>query len=249
LNDIFTGSHPYAPFVIGTMSDALGIFHTNPVLYYVPKQSALGSFNNDFGNELYMIEERAASGYGDKASFGFANKVISTRDMLQKLRKNHKHKVDEKAYIRARLFDMVIGDWDRHEDQWRWAVFKEKDNTIYRPIPRDRDQAFSIMGDGALLGAATSLVPGLRLLKSYEGELKSPKSFNLEPFPLDMALINEADKSIWDKEVSYIMANLTEEVIEQAFVFFPPGVDQYTLKVIKRKLADRRANLQKISDK
>ena len=151
LLDIFTGAHPYAPLTIGTLSDAVGVYHTNPVLYYIPKQSALTEFNNEFGDELYMIEERAADGHGDKASFGFSNDVISTDDMLKKLHKNEDHILDETAYIRARLFDMLIGDWDRHEDQWRWATFKEKGKTIYRPIPRDRDQAFSIMADGSLL--------------------------------------------------------------------------------------------------
>ena len=58
LQDVFTGSHPYAPFVIGDLSDAVGIYHTNPVLYYVPKQKAIEGFNDDFGDELYMIEER-----------------------------------------------------------------------------------------------------------------------------------------------------------------------------------------------
>ena len=58
----FTGSHPYAPFTIGTLADKIGVFHTNPVLYYVPKQNALGYYNDDFGDELYMIEERASDG-------------------------------------------------------------------------------------------------------------------------------------------------------------------------------------------
>jgi len=55
LEDFYTGSHPYAPFTIGKLSDAVGIYHTNPVLYYIPKQNALGRFNNIFGNELYMF--------------------------------------------------------------------------------------------------------------------------------------------------------------------------------------------------
>jgi hypothetical protein len=32
---------------------------------------------------------------------------------------------DEDEYIKARLFDMLIGDWDRHYDQWRWAEQKK----------------------------------------------------------------------------------------------------------------------------
>ncbi len=248
LQDVFTGSHPYAPFVIGQLSDAIGVYHTNPVLYYVPKQKTLANFNTDFGNELYMIEERAASGHGDKASFGFANKVISTDELLKKLNKNEKHKVDEKAYIRARLFDMLIGDWDRHEDQWRWAVFKEDNKTVYRPIPRDRDQAFSIMGNGALLKIATNVIPALRLMKPYSKDLKSTKWFNLEPYPLDLFLIKSSKKSVWDTQVQLITTNITDAVINNAFKDFPKEVHTNTLIEIKHSLQGRRKNLQHIAD-
>ncbi len=248
LMDVFTGSHPYAPFTIGKLSDAVGIYHTNPVLYYIPKQNALGYFNSEFGDELYMIEERAASGHGDKASFGYANKVISTDDLLKNLSKNENHVLDEKAYIKARLFDMLIGDWDRHEDQWRWAVFAKGKQTIYRPIPRDRDQAFSIMGDGALLKFATNNVPALRLMRAYSEELKNPEWFNLEPYPLDMSLITKSTKSDWDAQVKILTENITEAVINDAFTLFPDEVKDQTISTIKRKLLGRKDNLQKISN-
>ncbi len=248
LLDVFTGSHPYAPFTIATLANAVGVYHTNPVLYYVPKQNAIGEFNDEFGDELYMIEERTSDGHGDKASFGFSNKILSTDDLLKKLHKNENHILDEAAYIRARLFDMLIGDWDRHEDQWRWARFKEKDKTIYRPIPRDRDQAFSKMADGALLSFATKVVPALRLMQSYDEDLKSVKWFNLEPYPLDMALINESGRAVWNAQVKKIVENLTDDVIDEAFSYFPNEVNDETIQDIKRKLQGRRSNLQKISE-
>ncbi|MBJ6369760.1 metallophosphoesterase [Snuella sedimenti] len=249
LLDVFAGAHPYAPFTIGTLSDAVGVYHANPVLYYVPKQKGLGRFNNEFGNTLYMIEERVSSGHGDKASFGFSNQIISTDDLLKKLHKDEDFELDEASYIRARLFDMLIGDWDRHEDQWRWASFKEKGKTIYRPVPRDRDQAFSIMADGALLGFVTKIVPGLRLMQSYDAELKSTKWFNQEPYPLDMALINQSDRGVWDAQVKHIVDNLTDEVIDKAFMYFPSEVNAKTIEEIKKKLKGRRSNLQEISDR
>ena len=249
LMDVFTGSHPYAPFTIATLSDALGIYHTNPILYYVPKQLALGDYNSEYGNELYMIEERASDGHGNLESFGYSNTLISTDDLLKNLRKNDTHYVDERAYVRARLFDMLIGDWDRHEDQWRWAVFKDKNgNDIYRPVPRDRDQAFSIMADGFLLNIATTLVPALRLMQSYDEELRSPKWFNLEPYPLDMALINNADRALWEAQAKHIQQNLTDSIIDKAFTYFPEEVNDETVDVIKRKLKGRRSNLNLISD-
>tara|TARA_R110001606_G_scaffold68010_3_gene155302 strand:+ start:6248 stop:9931 length:3684 start_codon:yes stop_codon:yes gene_type:complete len=248
LTDLFTGSHPYAPFTIGKLADAIGVYHTNPVLYYVPKQHSLGQFNDDFGNELYMIEERTDSGHGDTASFGFSDTLISTDELLLNLNKNENHVLDEEAYIKARLFDMLIGDWDRHEDQWRWAAFKEKNQTIYRPIPRDRDQAFSIFGDGFLLNIVTKLVPTLRLMQSYQKELKSPKWFNLEPYPLDMVLISMADKKTWDQQVNFIINHISDAVIDDAFSDFPDEVTDETIQEIKKKLQGRRRNLQKISD-
>ena len=248
LLDMFTGAHPYAPFVIGPLAKASGVYHTNPVLFYVPKQAALGSFNTEFGNSLYMIEERPSDGHGDKENFGFSNKIISTDDMLKDIHDDEENVVDEEAYIRARLFDMLIGDWDRHEDQWRWAKFDIDGKDVYRPIPRDRDQAFSKMSDGALLGLATKLLPGLKLLRSYDEELKSPKWFNTEPFPLDMALITQSDKAVWDAQVTFIQEHLTDDVIDQAFNYFPKEINQENLADIKRKLKGRRANLQEISD-
>jgi len=248
LLDVFTGSHPYAPFTIGRLSKAVGVMHTNPKLYYIPKQEILGSFNSEFGDELYMIEERAADGHGDKESFGFSNELISTHDMLRELREDEDNLVDEASYIRARLFDMLIGDWDRHEDQWRWAKFKEGNKTVYRPMPRDRDQAFSKMADGSLLGFATKVVPALRLMQSYNEELKSPKWFNLEPYPLDVAIINQSSRKDWDTQVKHIVENLTDKVIDEAFTNFPKEVNDETIQEIKRKLVGRRTNLQKISN-
>jgi len=248
LLDAFTASHPYAPFTIAEMSKAVDVFYTTPRLFYVPKQKAIGKFNDEFGDEIYMIEERTGDGHGDKAGFGYANKLISTYDMLEELREKETHVVDESAYIRARLFDMVIGDWDRHQDQWRWAIFKEEGKTIYRPIPRDRDQAFSLMDDGYLMKTATFIVPPIRLLRSYEGKLKDPKWFNVEPFPLDVALLTKATKADWDKEIARIQNNLTETVIDSAFLNFPIEVRDETVQTIKEKLIQRRDNLKIISD-
>ena len=249
LLDVFTGSHPYAPFVIGDLSDAVGIYHTNPILFYVPKQNALGEYNDDFGDELYMIEEHTSEGHSDLASFGFQDKIESTDDMMKKLHKDEDIVIDEAAYIRARLFDMLIGDWDRHQDQWRWIEFKENGKKVFRPLPRDRDQAFSIMGDGALLGTAIKLIPTARLLREYSDDLVDVKGVNVEPYPLDMELIQHATKDVWDAQVKIIQEGITDDVIEQAFLNMPEEVRDETVEEIKRKLRARRGNLQKISDR
>ena len=249
IQDVFTGAHPYAPFVIGDLADAIGVYHTNPVLYYVPKQNRLGAFNDEFGDELYMIEEHTSEGHSDKASFGYQDKLISTDDMMKRIHKDEDIVIDEAAYIKARLFDMLIGDWDRHQDQWRWIEFKEDGKKVYRPMPRDRDQAFSIMGDGFLLGAAVKLIPTARLLRNYSDDLEDVKGVNIEPYPIDMELITQSGKDVWDAQVQHIQQNVTDDVIEKAFLNIPEEVRDDTVEEIKRILKARRSNLQKISDR
>lgn len=252
LQDFYTGSHPYAPFTIGKLSDAVGVYHTNPVLYYVPKQPALEDFNIDFGDELYMLEEHAGDGHGDLKSYGFSDKLISTDEMLESLRDDEKYEVDSRMYVRARLFDMVIGDWDRHVDQWRWAQFKKKgsEKIIYRPVPRDRDQAFSIMGDGLFMGLATRLIPSLRLMEGFNDKIRNVEGFNSSPktYVLDMAVMNETTKEQWQLEAKYIKENLTKEVIDEAFEFFPKEVRDETISDIKNKLLSRIQNVQETAN-
>ncbi|ASV30579.1 metallophosphoesterase [Maribacter cobaltidurans] len=246
LADFYTGSHPYAPFTIGRLSDAVGILHTNPVLYYIPKQEALGQYNDVFGDELYMIEEHAGDGHGDLESFGYSNELKSTDSMLEDLRDDEKYGVDTDAYIRARLFDMVIGDWDRHVDQWRWAEFKESGKVIYRPVPRDRDQAYSQMGDGILMGLATRIIPGLRLMEGFNAEIRNVKGFNSSPktYVLDLALLSESTMEDWKKQAKFLKQNLDERTIEEAFSFFPKEVQDAGVKEIKRILLSRLQNVE-----
>ncbi|MDX6748037.1 metallophosphoesterase [Polaribacter sp. PL03] len=248
LLDVFTGSYPYAPFAIDKLADAIDVYHTKPILFYVPKQAGLKEFNTDFGDELYMIEARTADGHGDKKYFGFSDEIISTDDLRKNLAKDEKYILDEASYIRARLFDMLIGDWDRHQDQWRWATFKEGNKIVYRPVPRDRDQAFSVFSDGFLMNTITSIIPALKGMRSYEEDLKSPQHFSLSAYPLDMRLIKKSSKENWDKQVNIIQSQITDEVIESAFSKFPKEVRDQTITDIKRKLKGRRSNLQKISD-
>tara|TARA_R110000868_G_scaffold80081_15_gene227715 strand:- start:4658 stop:8371 length:3714 start_codon:yes stop_codon:yes gene_type:complete len=249
LEDFYTGAHPYAPFTVATLSDAIDLYHTNPVLYYVPKQTALKEYNDVFGDELYMIEEHAGDGHGDLKSFGFSNNLKSTDAMLEDLRDDEKYSVDSELYIRARLFDMVIGDWDRHTDQWRWAEFKDKksDKILFKPVPRDRDQVFSKMGDGILMNLATRLVPSLRLMEGFSEHIRSVKGYNSSPktYVLDMALLPETTEEQWINQANYIKKNLTTAAIDEALEFFPKEVRDKTTLEIKQILLSRLADIDK----
>lgn len=247
--DFYTAAHPYAFLAVPDLSHAAKLYHTNPKLYYIPKHKYMGDFNTEYGDELYMIEERPEDNYTDERTFGFADDIESTHDIIEKIRKDEKYKIDENAYIRARLFDMLIGDWDRHQDQWRWAQFDQKNgDKLYRPIPRDRDQVFSNF-DGALLDLLRIISGATNQLQVYDEDLKDVKWMNSAGVKLDRVLIQKSDIDIWLKQAEFLQDNITDEVIEKAFSKIPKEVQDETLADIKKKLKGRRGNLVDIAQR
>ncbi|MBL4662204.1 MAG: hypothetical protein JKY22_01255 [Flavobacteriaceae bacterium] len=126
LQDYWTTANPYGSLTIGDLSDAINVYHANTKMYYIPKQKALGIYNDDYGDKVYFIEERLTDGHGNVASLGNTNTIVSTSDLFETLRRKDIIEINESRYIRSRLFDNIIGDFDRHEDQWRWAVQEQK---------------------------------------------------------------------------------------------------------------------------
>lgn len=249
LEDFYTGAHPYAPLTIPPLSEAAGVFHTNPKLYYIPKQPALGDFNADFGDELYLLEEHVSKGHEDLKSFGYAEDIKSTYDFLDKLRADEKYTLDTDLYIRARLFDMVIGDWDRHQDQWRWAEFEiSEDSVVYKPIPRDRDQVYSIMGDGLLMNVSMSIIPALKKMEGFRDQIRNVRMFNSNPYSLDMALLSETTYDSWQRQVEHLKSNLTPEVISASLNELPAAVRDDHVSRIKSVILNRLKDLDKIAN-
>ena len=245
--DFYTGAHPYGAFTIPKLSEAAGILHTNPKLFYVPKQKALGKFNQNYGDELYMIVERPDETF-EGPLFDYPDDVESTDDLLEKLHRDEKYTLNERAYIRARLFDMLIGDWDRHQDQWRFTQHDNDDGTVtFLPIPRDRDQVYSNF-DGGLLDVARVLFNTSRQFQVYGPELKHTEWFNAAGIKLDHALIQRHGKDAFLAEAEYLQEHITDEVIEAAFNDLPKEVQDETAEEIKKNLKGRRDNLIKIAE-
>lgn len=247
VQETFLSSHPFAALAIPPLANAINVYHTNPKLYYIPKQPQLGVHNDLFGGQVYLVEERAGGNWESEASLGNSEKLISTGDMSRKITHSHKHTVDQRWLLRSRLFDQVIGDWDRHDDQWRWAKIKiNKDSITYRAIPRDRDQPFSKY-DGLVIQMARLFMPFLRQLKVYGPDVKNMKWSSWSPKFVDNSFLNEMDWSDWEAEVKYIQENLTDEVIDKAFEVWPEKAQELTGGEIASIMKARRDNLMKFA--
>ena len=248
IQDFYTAAHPYGAFAIPRLSSAVNVLNTNPELFYVPKQPALKEYNDDYGDQLYMIVERPAKEF-DGAVFNYPDDIESTDDILDKLRSDEENIIDETAYVRARMFDMLIGDWDRDNDQWRWAEFKNQSGKdVFVPIPRDRDQVFTNF-DGAVLDIARTLFGSAKQFQVYDKNLKDIKWFNNAGIKLDRALAQRSDREVWVAQAKYLQDNITDEVIEKSFNDLPVEVRSgKSIETIKESLRGRRDNLVEIAN-
>ena len=244
-----SGSHPYAAFVVPDLAEAAGVYHANPRLVFIPKDPRLGIYERDFSNHLALFEERAAGDQSDAPFFGNAPDIINTEKLLKNLYKDNDNRVDQESVLRARLFDMLLGDWDRHDDQWRWAEFDHKGKgKTYQPIPRDRDQVFYI-SEGLIPGflGSSFAVPAMQGFDTEISNVGGLWSFAAKYF--DRSFINELSLEEWQQIASKQQKNLSNSVIENAFKQWPEQIYTHSGDEIVAKLKKRRDDHLKYATK
>ncbi|MBO9203807.1 MULTISPECIES: BamA/TamA family outer membrane protein [Niastella] len=242
LQDQISSSNPFAPLVVAQLAESAGIFHTNPRLVYVPASARLGEFEKDFANTICLFEEIPS---GDKAdpNFGYSAKIVNSERLFKILTADPDHRVDQFAFLKARLFDMWIGDWDRHEDQWLWAAFKNDGLTFYKPIPRDRDQAFAKL-DGVIPTIATRKW-AVRQSQHFDYTVRDLNGLNMSGYYLDKNFTNQLTLNEWLETAADLQKRLTDEAIESAVKAMPGKIFTISGPSIISKLKKRRDDLKR----
>jgi len=236
-NDQIATNHPYAALAVPQMADAANVYHTNPKYYVVPYSERLGEYNEVFANTLCLLEERPDDSQLATESFGHPEDIMSTEDMYEKMTKENDHLMDQHHFVMTRLFDMLLGDWGRHPDNWRWAQFDSGSYKIYRPVPKDRDQTWAKF-EGVFLSTIVK-VAGLKQLQSFNDRIKDIRWYNFAPNELDKRFTNEITKQVWLDSAKVLQQYITDNVIENAVKQMPPEVfaksGEETIRILKSR--------------
>ena len=241
LQDQISRSHPYAALTVPKIADAAGVYHANPKLVYVPSDPAFGKYRYAFADQMFLYEERPNDESAEEKFFGEGDDVKGTLDMLDReIYDDNDNWVDQKFVLKSRLFDMLIGDWDRHDDQWRWVGKKieGRKGRRYRPIPRDRDQAY-FTSDNFLPRLASSkwAVPSS---EGFNPDIRWAPGFNWNMRWFDRTFLTEMEWSDWMDQINYLQSNVTDAVIDEAIKDFPEEVYEYTADEIASNMKSRR---------
>ncbi|WP_212564604.1 BamA/TamA family outer membrane protein [Pontibacter indicus] len=236
VQDQISASHPFGALVVPPLAEALGIPHAKPEIVYMPDSPELGEYRNDFANQVYLFEEREPIEAED---------TDNTEKVLEKLKEDHDDRVDQQLLLRARLLDIVIGDWDRHEDQWRWVELEDSIGDYYLPFPRDRDQVF-FTNEGVIpkIGSRKWIMPKFQ---GFDEKIRDINGFNFNARYFDRMFLAGLSEGDWRAEIANVQQTLTDELIREAVRRMPANIQSLSGEELARKMIARRNKLQEES--
>jgi hypothetical protein len=236
--DLTSTSDPVAPLVVAPLLEAVGVPHATPYLAMMPDDPKLGEFR-DFGGVVGLIELRPEEG------FEGSEKTARTLQLFARFEKGRpKETIDVRTYLRARLIDMLVGDWDRHVDQWRWIRFDEDDKRVWRPVPQDRDQAFSRF-DGVVPSLAEYYT---KQLVSFGPKYPSIEKLTFSGRYIDRRFLTGLSKQEWQAITIEVVSRLSNEVLAEAVRRMPAELYAKGGAELEQALRSRRDALAEASD-
>src|ERR1700716_1402606 len=163
VRDEGSASHPLGAIATAPMQAVAGVLHPTPVVAVMPDDPALGEFRKEFAGMVGELEERPHVPK-DGTGFAGASKIIGSDSLLGRINADAKTQVDARALLTAREMDLLLGDNDRHPDQWKWARFGGHDEP-WQPVAVDRDKVF-VSYEGFLMNIARKALPSLVAFRS-----------------------------------------------------------------------------------
>ncbi len=237
VEDMISASHPYAPLVVADLAQAAGIIAAKPEFFFVPDDPALGYYRPLFANRVCMLEDRDPT-----VTSGDQDDSDGTGKIINKMLEDNEHHVDQQQVLNARLLDMLIGDFDRHNDQWKWGKGDTGKGKLYYPIPRDRDQAF-FKSNGLLVKFLSQQI--MPFLEGFDRDFESMKGVNYVAKDFDRFFLNGLNEEDWKKAVTVFTGNLTDSVLRNAATKLPREISAFSSDKIADILISRREELKK----
>ena len=247
LRDITATAHPYSALVTGALLDKTDILHARPRLYRLPDNRQLGPYRPQYAGLLGTLEDSPKDPKPNLPGFGNADEVTRSFSFFRKLYKDNDNRIDAPALARARAFDMLVADFGKHEDNWKWAGYKQADGSmLYRPIPRDRDQSFTLWN--GLLTYIANREWAVPSIEDFQAEFHDLKSLNWPARHLDRFLLQSLSRAQWQQAGQYLQARLTPAAIDEATGQLPAEVQALSGQDLNRKLKARIQTLPQALD-
>jgi hypothetical protein len=242
LRDQMAAQHPAGALIADELSRAAGV-PTIPVrIVVMPDDPALGDFRAEFKGLPGTFAEYPTAATAEHAGFEGAVEIVDHMTLFAKLASSPDDRVAVREFLRARLFDVLVSDFDRHRKQWRWM--RRPGDPLWHPIPEDRDQAFARY-EGLIVRAVAGFVPQVRTFgETYDRIL----GLTYNGREQDRWLLAELEREAWHEEARALQAALGDEALERAARRMPPEWYSLDGPRLVSALRKRRDTLVKEAD-
>lgn len=245
VHDQTSSSFPAGALVANPLQEAVGLASGRPRLVVLPDDARLGEYRERFSGILGLLQEGPGDYIRVLPGAAEVNEVKDTEEVLPLADGSSLHRLDAHSFLTARLVDVFLNDWDRHEGQWRWAAFRESWGTRWLAIPVDRDQAFSSY-HGILLAIARLRTPKLA---GFGSEYPSLRGLSRNSRSLDRRLLAGFERAAWDSTASFVVARLSDSVIDAAVRKMPEAYYKLAGPRLSTTLKQRRDQLATFATK
>jgi hypothetical protein len=235
--DQISASHPGNALVIDALSDAAHIPHVSRRVVVLADDPRLGQYREEFAGMLGTLEERLSVEAPVTPGFEGFSRRLDSDELAQQLDADPRERVDPRAFLKVRLFDAWIGDYDRHEKQWEWA--KSRATGLWTAVPKDRDLAF-VAFDGLVLDVARKKQP--RLVDFGSG-YPSILGLTWQARFLDRRHLAPLEWPAWQEVVAELQGQLSDAVIDDAVRRMPAPYYRLDGARLAARLKSRRGKL------
>jgi hypothetical protein len=238
VQDEISASHPCAVLVTDALSEAAGILHVPHRVVMLPDDERLGTFRTEFGGRLGTLEQTISLEPPVTRGFSGFTQLVDTERLEQVVDSDSGERVDESAFLRARLFDVLIGDPDRHQDQWDWL--RSTETGLWVPLPKDRDLAFARF-DGLLMHFVRGQAPHL---VKFDAKYPPALAFDLQSRDIDRFFLSGLEWPAWQKAAEELGSRLSDPVVDAAVKRLPPSYYRLDGAQLAARLKARRDGLE-----
>ena len=235
--DLRAAIHPAASVIVPPLAKAAGVLHTEPRLFILPDDPALGEFREIFAGRPGTLEESPTKASDEYAGFKGATDIIKSEDLVSRWLAGPNVRVDARALLRLRLFDFYLNDPNRHAGNHRWAELPGKSG--WQPVPVDRTRAF-VDFEGFLLDRVRPHEPGL--LK-FEEDYPSRFALTEQGWQIHRWFLAELDHGDWITVARDLHDRITDDVIDEAVSRMPDEYKPLNTGELTRILRARRDKL------
>ncbi|HXV14145.1 MAG TPA: BamA/TamA family outer membrane protein, partial [Candidatus Krumholzibacteria bacterium] len=202
----------------------------------------LGEFRGEFRGLVGTFEEYPrAAGDGHPGCFG-ATEIINGEELWKRMDENWATRPDSRAFLKARLVDLLVGDWDRHRGQWRWAKLPAQE--LWQPIPEDRDQAF-VRFEGLVVNAGRMQLPQF---VSFGDDYPGIDGLVWNGRDGDRRILVDMDRDQWMEVARDVQSRIGDDVVAEAVERLPAPYRELEGAATEAALRSRRDNLLEIAD-